>query len=185
MDRDTVIEQGLALAHEQGLDALSLRTLATRLGVKAPSLYWHVANKGDLLAAMGERLLWDCLGEIPEVSTWQDWLRAYGRQLWLTQSTFRDSGQLLMALRSNAVGCERVNAEITSRLGAFGVPPDNARVMQWSVQTLMCGSLAIAQVTYASPASVEAASLDNLEALVAGWSARSADGFPSTDYLSE
>lgn len=183
MDRHTIIKEALALAQETGLDTLSFRKLANRLEVKAPSLYWHVSDKNDLLAAMGEMLLWQCLDSMPEVSDWPGWLRAFGRQLWLTQLSVRDSGSLLMTLRSKSAGTERLNDEIVARLAEFGVPPGNATVMQWSVQTLMAGSLAILQITYSSHHSVEAASFDNLEALISGWSVLCAEGFPPVDYL--
>ena len=54
-----MIEAALALADEGGVEALSMRKLADALGVKAMSLYNHVANKDDLLdgivdAAMDE-----------------------------------------------------------------------------------------------------------------------------------
>jgi AcrR family transcriptional regulator len=59
LTRDRVIEAALALADEGGVEALSMRKLADALGVKAMSLYNHVANKDDLLdgivdAAMDE-----------------------------------------------------------------------------------------------------------------------------------
>jgi AcrR family transcriptional regulator len=44
-----VIEAALALADERGVEALSMRKLAEELGVKAMSLYNHVANKDDVL----------------------------------------------------------------------------------------------------------------------------------------
>lgn len=183
MDRKAVIDGALALAQEDGIDALSLRKLAARLGIKAPSLYWYVADKTDLMAAMGETLLRDCLDTMPEVADWPSWLRAFGRQLWLTQLSVRDSGALLKAVRSNGVVTERLNSEIIARLARFGVPPGNATVMQWSVQTLMTGSVSILEITYSSQKAVEAASFDNLEALVTGWTVLCRDGFPSVDYL--
>lgn len=39
---------------DAGLDQLSLRRLATQLGVTAPALYAHVSDKGDLLRAIAE-----------------------------------------------------------------------------------------------------------------------------------
>ena len=39
---------------EHGMDALSLRTLASRLGVTAPALYAHVDDKADLLRAVAD-----------------------------------------------------------------------------------------------------------------------------------
>ena len=44
----------LDLLDEVGLDAVSTRRLAQRLGVEQPSLYWHFPNKRELLEAMAE-----------------------------------------------------------------------------------------------------------------------------------
>ena len=56
LTRDRVIEAALALADEGGFDALSMRKLADELGVKAMSLYNHVANKDDVLDGIVTRL---------------------------------------------------------------------------------------------------------------------------------
>jgi AcrR family transcriptional regulator len=42
----------MALADDEGIEALSMRKLAQSLGVEAMSLYHHVANKEELLDAM-------------------------------------------------------------------------------------------------------------------------------------
>lgn len=42
------------LADEQGIDAVTMRTLAKHLGIEAASLYNHVRGKDDLLDAMTE-----------------------------------------------------------------------------------------------------------------------------------
>ena len=52
LDRDRVVIEAVALADEAGLAALSMRTLAGRLGVEAMSLYHHVRGKEALLDAM-------------------------------------------------------------------------------------------------------------------------------------
>jgi AcrR family transcriptional regulator len=44
-----ILAEARALLEEEGLDALSMRRLATRLGVRAPSLYKHLADKQALL----------------------------------------------------------------------------------------------------------------------------------------
>ena len=41
---DRVLQEGLRLLDEEGVAAVSLATLATRLGVKRPSLYNHVSS---------------------------------------------------------------------------------------------------------------------------------------------
>jgi AcrR family transcriptional regulator len=47
-----VLGAGVELADEAGIEALSMRRLAGRLGVEAMSLYHYVAGKDELLAGM-------------------------------------------------------------------------------------------------------------------------------------
>jgi len=48
LSRERILRAALAIADEQGIDALSMRKLAQALGFEAMSLYNHVANKHDL-----------------------------------------------------------------------------------------------------------------------------------------
>jgi AcrR family transcriptional regulator len=52
LTRERVLEKAIALADKDGIEALSMRKLGQALGVEAMSLYNHVANKGELVAAM-------------------------------------------------------------------------------------------------------------------------------------
>ncbi|KZO58960.1 MULTISPECIES: TetR family transcriptional regulator [Dietzia] len=53
----TVVDTALDLLRESGLPGMSMRTLATRLGVQPSALYWHVPSKQALLTAVAERVL--------------------------------------------------------------------------------------------------------------------------------
>jgi len=57
--RDDVIQTAIQLLQEVGLDGLTLRRLATELGISAPTLYWHVKDKRELLDAMAETMVND------------------------------------------------------------------------------------------------------------------------------
>nr|MDT0664287.1 TetR family transcriptional regulator [Micromonospora sp. DSM 115978] len=48
LSRDRVVAEAAALADTAGLDAVTLSTLADRLGVRVPSLYKHVDSLDDL-----------------------------------------------------------------------------------------------------------------------------------------
>lgn len=64
MTRDALIRACAELIAEEGLAALSLRKVADRVGIKAPSIYAHFANKEALLAEASSRAsaaLGDCL----------------------------------------------------------------------------------------------------------------------------
>ncbi len=56
LSRSLIRDQALAIIDEDGLSALTVRRLAARLGVQAPSLYTHFSNKEAVLDAVAERL---------------------------------------------------------------------------------------------------------------------------------
>jgi len=49
LSRERVLQAAVDLADEAGMEALTMRGLADRLGVEAMSLYYHVANKEAML----------------------------------------------------------------------------------------------------------------------------------------
>ena len=57
LSREAVIDHALAVADRDGLDAVSIRRIAQDFRVTPMALYWHVKNKDELLAAMGDRIL--------------------------------------------------------------------------------------------------------------------------------
>jgi TetR/AcrR family tetracycline transcriptional repressor len=57
VNRGTLAATALELIHEDGLDALTMRTLADRSGVRAASLYWHVRDRHELLELVADALL--------------------------------------------------------------------------------------------------------------------------------
>ena len=54
IDRDIIITTARDLIEAKGRDAITLRAVASALGVKAPSLYRHVKNKDAMLLAINE-----------------------------------------------------------------------------------------------------------------------------------
>jgi len=53
-DRKTIVETASGLIEQGGVENLSLSKLASQLGIKAPSLYRHIASKEALLQAVIE-----------------------------------------------------------------------------------------------------------------------------------
>jgi AcrR family transcriptional regulator len=69
LSRDRILHAAIKLADRHGLEALSMRSLATALKVKAMSLYNHVANKDELLDGMVDVVI----GEITLPAAGGDW----------------------------------------------------------------------------------------------------------------
>lgn len=57
LTRQRALDAAIALADEHGIDAVSMRNLASRLGVVPMALYKHVANKEDLLDGMVDTVI--------------------------------------------------------------------------------------------------------------------------------
>lgn len=68
------MDEALALADEQGLAALTIRSLATRLGAKPMAIYHHVPNKDAILDAVVDRVFGEI--ELPQPGhSWRPELR--------------------------------------------------------------------------------------------------------------
>jgi AcrR family transcriptional regulator len=78
LTRDRVLRAAIELADEDGLEALSMRRLAARLGVKAMSLYNHVSSKDDILDGVLDHLV-DQIELPPDDANWRSAIR--GRAL--------------------------------------------------------------------------------------------------------
>lgn len=76
MTRDGVVTAAVQLADEVGLDGLTMRELARRVGLKPMSLYHHIDDKDDLLDGMVDAVFAEI--ELPPDTT--DWRAALRRK---------------------------------------------------------------------------------------------------------
>jgi AcrR family transcriptional regulator len=67
LTQQRIVEAALALIDEQGMAAVTMRTLAARLHVEAMSLYKHVANRDKLFDAIVDRIVGE-LADNDEIS---------------------------------------------------------------------------------------------------------------------
>lgn len=70
-----IVERALEIGDAEGLDAVTIRRLATDLGVTPMALYWHFKNKEQLLAGMADHLIADFVPKPADERPWLDQLR--------------------------------------------------------------------------------------------------------------
>ena len=75
LTKSAVIDQALQLADSVGLEALTIRKLATELGVTPMALYWHFRSKEELLTALVERVWSEIDLAVDRSAPWPDQLR--------------------------------------------------------------------------------------------------------------
>jgi TetR/AcrR family tetracycline transcriptional repressor len=94
--RDAV-QAALALLEADGLDKLTVRRLATELGVKAPALYWHFSSKRALLDHMTDAIVTPVLAQLPPLDThWLKWLEDAGFALHTALLSHRDGPRIAL-----------------------------------------------------------------------------------------
>lgn len=107
LERTTVVTTALALLNEVGLDGLTVRRLADRLGVQNPALYWHFKNKQELLDQMAALMLSEAFGELaPPVAgeEWTAWLTGVAGRFHQALLSYRDGARVVAT--ANLIGSE-------------------------------------------------------------------------------
>ena len=75
LTRDRIVSEALALIDDEGVEALSMRRLGSRLGVEGMALYTYVRGKDELLDAVAERVREALDGEFDRSAPWQERIR--------------------------------------------------------------------------------------------------------------
>ncbi|MEV3860239.1 TetR/AcrR family transcriptional regulator C-terminal domain-containing protein [Streptomyces sp. NPDC050095] len=74
LSRDQIVTEAVRLLDEEGLEALSMRKLGTRLNAGATSLYTHVSNKDELIELVVDAIFAEA--EVPVLAEGGDWRAA-------------------------------------------------------------------------------------------------------------
>ncbi len=125
LSRARLVAAALELVDSEGLDALSMRGLADRLGVKAASLYWHVRDRRELLELLAEALL----GRVPAPRSGAGWREAALSLCWSMDAVLegrRDSARMFLEV-PDTLQRSPVLAQLVRLLEAGGLGPPEAR----------------------------------------------------------
>ena len=116
LSREQVVEAALQLADQEGLEALSMLTLARRLECGVMTIYGYIDNKEDLLDAIALRGLADVRLPRPLPGEPRAVLMAWGRAL---RQTLLEHPSLPMIFLSQAVIGPGIFQGIEALLGAL------------------------------------------------------------------
>jgi TetR/AcrR family transcriptional regulator, tetracycline repressor protein len=140
--RAAVVDAALALLAEGGLEAVSFRRIAARLGVSGPTLYWHVENKRQLMDLMAEELVHRAgrayTGPEPG-QPWWEWLRADARRMFGALIATRDAPRVLAGNRPSPESFEGIE-RVLGVLVAEGMTPGEAQQTLFAIGAYVIGS---------------------------------------------
>ena len=172
--RAEVLQAAIELLDEVGLDGLTMRVLAARLGVRAGALYRHYPSKHALLDAMVEHLVTPPSDAVPRpAAPWDEQLRAlavHTRDLMLSH---RDGARLLSTFHNPGAEAVAFYHRLIAALAAAGVPANTAAVAVDTVLAYVNGYTTEEQARASGPGARtrqdrDRAFRDGLELIIAG-----------------
>jgi AcrR family transcriptional regulator len=116
LSRDALVDAALRVLDRDGLEGLSMRRLGEELGTGAASLYWHVANKDELLELILDRVIGEIELPPPDPARWEEQLKDLYRR---AREVLRRHGDV---------------ARIS--LGRIPVGPNSLEIMEWDFALL-------------------------------------------------
>ena len=138
--REEILDAALAIADERGLDALSMRTLAERVGVTPMALYRHVRDKSALLDAMVGRLLAALLpADRERDEPWAERLRSLAQVCRQVTQRHPWAAQLLFSRPAVTPDAVRAVDIIYTALLEAGVPEPEVPRLERLVSTFVIG----------------------------------------------
>jgi AcrR family transcriptional regulator len=137
--REAILDAAIAIADESGLDAVSMRTVADRVGVTPMALYPHVGSKGALLDAMQGRILGELLPVTTGGQTGQEQLNTLARAARRLARRHPWAGTLMFSRPSVAPDAVRVTDAIYQALLSAGVPEDEVPRLERLLSTFILG----------------------------------------------
>ena len=77
LTREAIVDAALRVQAREGADGLSMRRVAEELGTGPASLYWHVANKDELINLLIDRVASEIQLPPPDPAQWQQQLKEW------------------------------------------------------------------------------------------------------------
>ncbi|MET0404130.1 MAG: TetR/AcrR family transcriptional regulator C-terminal domain-containing protein [Cystobacter sp.] len=134
IQREQVVRAALELLDEGGMEGVTMRKLAQRLNIQAPSLYWHFANKQALLDGMADALVEPVAREVDASAPWDEVLRSVALELRRALLSRRDGARVFAG---TYVVTENVLRVSEALIGALRTAGASSRVAAWGSFSLL------------------------------------------------
>ncbi len=130
---EDIVTAAVDIFREDGLDAVSMRSVSARLGVSPVPLYSRVGNKDALVDAVADRLLADVAPPRRRDETWTSYAARWAAALRARLAETRDSRLILSPRREAYVEASRPLVEAMRQGGmAADAAVQTCRLIMWA-----------------------------------------------------
>lgn len=133
LDADEIVTAAVEIFQESGLDAVSMRSVSSRLGVSPVPLYSRIGNKDALVDAIADRLLADLAPPSTGNESWDEYAVRWARELRSRLRRARDSRLIVRPGRDAYVEASRPLVDMMRRDGfASDAAVQACRLLTWA-----------------------------------------------------
>jgi AcrR family transcriptional regulator len=126
LSEEVVVDAALAILKSEGLDAVSMRRVATALDTGAGSLYVYVAGRDGLLQAMQDRVMATVELDPPDPARWRDQLHALLARMHAALVAHPGIAATTLAIAPHSEAALLLQENLLGILLASGLPPQRA-----------------------------------------------------------
>lgn len=118
--RTDIIERAVGILDLYGLPDLSMRRIASELGLQPSALYHHFANKQELLAAVADEVLARGARPVDADATWDEQVKALSRELRDAMLAYRDGAELVATVHAFGLGTRSPSTGLAAAIRSAG-----------------------------------------------------------------
>jgi AcrR family transcriptional regulator len=122
LSREAIVDAAIDVLDSNGLDGLSMRRVAEALGTGPASLYWHVADKEQLIHLILDRVMGEFELPEPDPTRWEEQIRAFAHEARATFSKHRDVGLASLGRVPMGPNLIRIAEWLLGLLRGAGIP---------------------------------------------------------------
>jgi TetR/AcrR family transcriptional regulator, tetracycline repressor protein len=126
LTKQAVVDCALALGDAEGVEALTIRRIATELGVTPMALYWHFRNKEELLAGVGDQIWRELDTDVDLSAPWDRQLRGLLESLLHVLRSHPCASQLILEGEKQSDAALLASETALAVLQRGGFDPDHA-----------------------------------------------------------
>ena len=143
--RADIVERAVGILDLYGLPDLSMRRIASELGLQPSALYHHFSHKQELLAAVADELLDRGTRDVLD-GAWDERVVVLSRELRDAMLAYRDGAELIATVHAFGLGVEAPADRLASAIADAGFGEELARAAAMTVVHFVFGHVSDEQI---------------------------------------
>jgi TetR/AcrR family transcriptional regulator, tetracycline repressor protein len=141
LTRDDIVSAALPLLARDGVDGLTMRSVADALGISSPAVYHYFSSRDDLIDRLCERVAAEVDLTVDPLRRWDDAVVVVLLNMDRTFARYRGVASRVLATRRRSPAAERISETVRALILDGGFEPDDADDLLASLQFLFGGWL--------------------------------------------